>query len=292
MMTRHIRQTAAAIVVAALALAACGRPHPKVDCDFPDRDEFATLMADLLTVDAMLQADMSLTRARHVDGRPVLTEACYHTILERYGMTKPDFDSIMNWYATDPELLSEVYDEVVAILSRREASFKRLKMRKDSLTALRKSIEDSIATDCWHHARVVRLPLAKADTFPRDLTYRHSFDSARGGVLKFKAGFVFHHTNATPDTVASRIVVAYADSTADTLTMLINARRRNHTHSIDTTFALRDTTVSGLCGTLIDTDDKTRIGGSVTGIALRYMPFDVTDNINPDEILLPLVLAK
>ena len=45
----------------------------------------------------------------------------YYDIFSKYGYTREQFAASFEWYATDPEGISTMYDEVIAELTRRQA---------------------------------------------------------------------------------------------------------------------------------------------------------------------------
>ncbi|MDY4043770.1 MAG: DUF4296 domain-containing protein [Marinifilaceae bacterium] len=79
-----------------------------------DRDSFTALLIDMHTTDGIL-AEVG---ERRDGGR---TDYMYYNALfEKYGITRADFDSCLNYYTRRPEIFQAIYDAVVDTLSRRQ----------------------------------------------------------------------------------------------------------------------------------------------------------------------------
>ena len=72
-----------------------------------DRDSFTALLIDMHTTDGIL-AEVG---ERRDGGR---TDYMYYNALfEKYGITRADFDSCLNYYTRRPEIFQAIYDAVV-----------------------------------------------------------------------------------------------------------------------------------------------------------------------------------
>lgn len=85
-----------------------------------DRDSFTALLIDMHTTDGIL-AEVG---ERRDGGR---TDYMYYNdLFEKYGITRADFDSCLNYYTRRPEIFQAIYDAVVDTLSRRQTEKMRV----------------------------------------------------------------------------------------------------------------------------------------------------------------------
>lgn len=266
----------------------CSRPKPKIDCSFPDKENMANILADIYTIDAIL-----LNSGSRPAEKQKFTEACYHTVLSKYGIKKSDFDSIMAWYSADPDLYSDVCEKVISILGQHEAVLKNIAIKKDSLIKLKQTIEDSISVKYTGIPRFVRLPIEKNDTIPADLAFEWPLDSVTNGIINFSANYIFYRNDEMGDTAIAMLNIAYSDSVVDTVKVVVNSKRKNSTIETDTIYDLRQgAKVKNISCVLLENAKKIEKGVTITNASLKYLPYNVNDSIKPDEIFLPLLFTK
>ena len=56
----------------------------------------------------------------------------YRDVLVKHNLTKDKFDTIISWYTAHPKLYLEVYDDVISMLSEKEAEESNLIEKKDT----------------------------------------------------------------------------------------------------------------------------------------------------------------
>ncbi|MCB0793421.1 MAG: DUF4296 domain-containing protein [Flavobacteriales bacterium] len=97
-----------------LLLAACGE-DPSGPPDLIDRATFTAILVEAQVIEAEVERGLVLDSSR----TPV-TEARYDELITRFGVSKEQFRSSFDHYASDPELLKAIYEDVVVELSRQK----------------------------------------------------------------------------------------------------------------------------------------------------------------------------
>lgn len=109
-----------------------------------DKETFTEILIDIHKMDAMS------SEVRHFrDYGENDTIDLHSMIFEKYNTTRTIFDSTVNNYSKNPELLKEIYDEVLQRLnmeldSLSEAEFKDLKENNETINPDREIKEDII----------------------------------------------------------------------------------------------------------------------------------------------------
>lgn len=252
-----------------------------------EQSTLAKVMADIYIVDAMGQNKGNLYSTHNPD---LYMENSYHTLLERYGTTKTEFDSAVAWYSAHPEEYSALYDEVVGILTEREARMNIILNKRDSINNRKTTMRDSLKTDLWKHAKTIRLPLMESDTLPRDLVFAHDVDSIKGGRVHLGMGYVFPRRNKATDTASVEVVICYNDTIADTTT--VKLERTHTTKNLDMKVAVRDTIgATKVVARLLKSKQLKQTTATLSNIGFYYMPYEITDSVKFDEIQLPPIFA-
>ncbi len=249
----------------------------------PDQKKMVNALSDVYLLEAALQQKGNLTQ---FNAKSI--EQCYHTLLAHYGMTKAEFDSTMSWYSYHPKEYSELNHSVIARLSSRENEFLTAFNKRDSLSNVIRVVSDSIKRQFWHWPTVVRLPLADKDTIDRSLHFDAEFDSLRGGKIYARMAHVFPFRNPMKDSCQMRLTVAYNDTTIDTMEVSIKKKvvqqRAEIAYPVCDTLWARSAQLTLLTSPRKDLDKTV---ATLSEITFYYMPFEVTDSINIDEVVLP-----
>lgn len=85
-----------------------------------DRDQFTTLLIDMHTVDGMLDV-MRVDRNNERDNYMY-----YNDLFAKYGITRADFDSCLNYYSANSVEFGRMYDAVIDTLNRRKTQKARV----------------------------------------------------------------------------------------------------------------------------------------------------------------------
>ena len=190
-------------------------PKPKKPNFVPDQEQMSLLLADIYQVESVMSQS-----GRRIVKDDEKNAGYYKSILDEYHLTKVEFDSAISWYSSHPELFSDVYDDVISILSKRDAIVKK-ELAEQS--AEKKDVIEQIPDkkSIWVGENNYKLPLEKHDSTDIFLPFKIKADSIESGIVRLNAGFTFIKGNEL-DSALLRMWLCYADSTADTVRYLIN----------------------------------------------------------------------
>lgn len=196
-------------LIVLFGLLAC-TPKPKRPKFVPDTKDMALLISDVYETEALISQS---GRSINLDDERFV--GYYKNILDKHGVTQVEFDSAVSWYSAHPELFSEVYDEVISMLSQKDAVLKkelaeRNKQNKEEI----ERIPD--VKDYWEGERKFTLPLAQNDSSDVSFPFDYEIDSISSGILRLNATYKFNKGNEL-DSAQMKMILCYADSTADTL---------------------------------------------------------------------------
>ncbi len=190
-----------------LFFSACS-PREDVPREFPDEEEMGRILADLYITESIISHGRG-SSAGSIAGEEEIP-AYYKDVLQDYDLTIEKFDTIRKWYAAHPYHYQKVYENLLVVLSSREADLNREilaeEAREDSLPEI---------VDLWEDERT--LLIEAEDTTNRQLPFELEIDSLLGGEIKLRAFYKFLREDFTRDGQVWMITM-YADSTADTIT--------------------------------------------------------------------------
>ena len=163
-----------------IVLGSC-KKRDKVPDGYPNRHEMAVIIADLLVAESTMSNDHDYYKFREQR-----SGGFYKYVLSKHNLTKEKFDTILNWYSLHPRTYQEVYDEVIAILTERDAKLKSDISRPDAeemdLPELPQQLE------LWNGAVSYELP---SDSVDQQLPFVFSVDSLKDGMLRLSAQYTF-----------------------------------------------------------------------------------------------------
>lgn len=182
----------------------------KVPAGFPDPDEMAEIIAELHLVESTMNFGSNFAHSNERNN-----PGYYRGVLEKFGLTSVQFDTIRKWYVENPVIYQYVYDRAIVILSKREAEA-RIAMESENEHELNKQAElRKRRSNIWQGE--TRFVIGASDTIDKRLPYRIATDSLEiNGTLRLMAFFKFlkEDVSRSPRMMLS---VFYADSTADTV---------------------------------------------------------------------------
>ncbi|MBP5419851.1 MAG: DUF4296 domain-containing protein [Bacteroidales bacterium] len=251
----------------------------------PSKERMAQILSDIYIADAVVQHK---TKDK---GKEKVIEHIYKSVLSHYDLTKPQFDSIIAWYSEHPEKYSEVYFEVVALLSEREARFGRVLQMRDSVSSLIERMRDSLTVNFWRYGKeVIRLPFTEKDTIPKNLVFDVDVDSLRGGKVTLEMTYMFPHKNESRDSCYMQLVAFYNDTIADTSKCIITRKTIRQTATLEQ--QLRDTLeATKITATLLTSKELKKTTANLSAIKFQYIPYEITDSVTFDEIQLPPIFS-
>ncbi|NPA35709.1 MAG: DUF4296 domain-containing protein [Chlorobi bacterium] len=234
----------------------------KVPEELLPEDSLASVLADLYYADATLNQTREL-----IGGNDNDLPKYYKYVLARHGITKKEFDTIFSWYTEHPEILSEVYDKVISILSERETE-----LRND--TAAQKEMPVTSGKkfprmkDIWKGKRT--FTLKSTDTVDLCVPFHIELDSVDSGIFRLIATYRFDKGTLL-NKAYMKLWAIYADSSMDSASYSIDKSftERITTLSLD---ADRNKKVIGLDGLLLDHDTSVVVIGTIKNIKLLYIP--------------------
>lgn len=252
----------------------------------PSRYNMVMAISDIYTIDAVAQTG-NIDRQRNER----TMERAYHTILSKYGMTKAVYDSTIAIYSKNPEQYALLLEDVVAVLTSREANFLQLYQKHDSIKRRIDHLNDSLRVSYWKGPSYVRIPLSERDTLNKKLKFNYKLNNIKGGKVSYTFDYTFPRSNKNEDPASTSLIVVYDDNVSDTCkTELI---KTNHTlQHITIEHQLRDTIhARELRMCLMETNKIQDNTVNFSSIRLTYMPYEITDSIQFDEIQLPEIFT-
>lgn len=94
----------------------CGTETTQPPDDLIPRDTFVELLAEVQLIEAVFNQNM----IRNDDPRARIARY-YKTTFEKFDVTPEQFQTTYTWYYSQPELLLEIYDEVITVISTKRA---------------------------------------------------------------------------------------------------------------------------------------------------------------------------
>ncbi|MFT3737355.1 MAG: DUF4296 domain-containing protein [Breznakibacter sp.] len=233
----------------------------RVPSQYPNKKEMVDILVDIH------MAESILTNQR--PGRTVgenLSTGMYKSILDKYGLTKVEFDSALIWYTSHPHVYIKVYDDVIARLSDMEAqiaSDMSKQEEKDKLLA-----EKMATKNIWNDSISYHYPYS--DSTNTNLVFKLQVDSFKLGHIQYSAIYRFQKEDLKRKT-EFWMVTNYADSTRDTLKTdiikIIPAKNTIATQELE-----KDKYLVGIEVFLLkhELDDELEI--DIDSISLEYIP--------------------
>lgn len=202
-----IRPIVIIIFSAALLISGCNPKEP-IPGEFPDKNEMAEILTELYFAESVL-SNRKYSPGSSDEGE--VAPAYYKYVLEDFGLTTSEFDTIRQWYVSHPYHYQEVYDQVVVLITQREAELNK-QIRAEEAAA------DSVpeVKDLWISER--KMTVNFRDTADRRLPFRIEVDSIERGRIRLSAFYRFLRPDRSRDG-RTEMVTLFADSTSDTVSV-------------------------------------------------------------------------
>ena len=132
------------VVLIAFAVSCVPKPDNTPPPGLIDRDKFARVMVDVQLIEGMRVHKLGPRRQNMVNMVPM-----YEGVFEKHGITEEEFRKTFDYYKDHPDLMKEVYEQVVDSLTTLEVRVKRefqeAEMeRRDSITRAEGREVDSV----------------------------------------------------------------------------------------------------------------------------------------------------
>jgi hypothetical protein len=105
-----------AVAIGLIFLWGCGKDVPDPPSGLIPRETFVELLAEVQLIEAVLNQNM----IRNDEPRARIARY-YKTTFETFKVTPQQFQETYTWYYGQPNLLLEVYDEVITVISTKRA---------------------------------------------------------------------------------------------------------------------------------------------------------------------------
>ena len=252
----------------------------------PSRHNMIMAISDIYTIDAVAQTgNIDRQRSDHT------MENAYHTIFSQYGMSKEIYDSALAVYSKNPEQYALLMEDVVEILASREAKFLQLYQKHDSIKRRINHLNDSLRTSYWKGSSYIRVPLTDKDTTNRKLTFSYKTKKIKGGTVSYTFDYTVLRINKNEDPAHASLIVFYEGGESDTCRAEL--LKDNHTlQHMTIEHNLRDTVHARefrIC--LMETKKVQDNNVNFSSIKLNYMPYEITDSVQFDEVQLPKIFT-
>lgn len=252
----------------------------------PSKQKMVDILSDVYIIDAIGQSRGNLSTTNK--DKDLYMENSYHTLLAKYDMNKIQFDSAIAWYSRHPNDYAEIYEKVVNNLTQREAIFKRIIDKRDSLQSRIRAIRDSITIQFLKFPTTysIHIPRTENDTFPKDLAYNFKTKSLRGGYVKFSMNYIIPLRNKSTDTTFVQMLYHYNDTIVDTIN--VGLKKQLSMQNVEYTYQVSKTRkLQSIDLYLMKMDNMKDIIATFSNMKFTYVPYEVTDSIKVDEISFP-----
>jgi hypothetical protein len=186
------------------------KKRDKVPDGYPNRHEMAIIIADLLVAESTMSNDHDYYKYREQR-----SGGFYKYVLSKHNLTKEKFDTILNWYSLHPRTYQEVYDEVIAILTERDAKLRSDISRPDAHEMDLPEIPQQL--ELWSGPAAYNLP---SDSLDQQLPFAFSVDSLKDGMLRLSAQYTFKKEDVGLK-YEMMLILSKSDGGADTARMEI-----------------------------------------------------------------------
>ena len=243
-------------------------PREPIPEGFPNEDEMADIVADLYWTESVISNGRIRFSSEEDEAQ---IPGYYHRVLEKHNLTAEQFDSIRQWYASHPYHYQDVYDEVIVILSQREADFNnRLKEQEAS--------EDTVTVlkDLWTGERKLRV--TPGDSSGMVLPFNIELDSLVMGQIRLSGFYKFLRPDMTRDAHV-KMIALYADSAQDSVSYELVKAFKEKAFSLSLPVDTTDTIIQ-ISGVLFEHDAVPRSAVEFSKIKLEHLE-EKTDSIKP-----------
>jgi len=251
------------IILAVFTFISCST-RPKVPRSLPGEDEMALVLADIYQVESVL----GQTRLSYNSSKKDNVSGYYKYVLEQHQMTKAEFDTAMAWYSANPTVLSDVYSEVIEILSKRDAELKNaMNKEKEERKAVAKVPS---RVDLWNDTTAYEVPFAKVDSLDNRVPFNVDVDSLSEGILRLYAAYSFKEGGFL-DSAQMKIMACYADSTIDTVSYQIHKSFKKVNGNISHRIGKNHQLVN-VSGFLFDHDTTKHSPVTIENVKMTFIP--------------------
>ncbi len=237
---------------------------------FPDKEEFAQILSDIHFTEAVV----GQVRNKKRDGNDK-TNRYYSDVLVKYNLTQEQFDTIVSWYASQPELYKEVYENVVRILGEKEAKWQNeVEGIKEEIEKQKKLRE---LRNIWTGNKQL-ISITKEDSVNRKVSFKLLVDTISDAGFQVSASYKFLKGNEIKK-ASLDLYTMYEDSSIDTVDYNIPISFNSRKVELD--LELKDTlNIISIEGFMLNHDTTKVVNAKISDIEFVYIP--VEDSITED----------
>ncbi|MFN8155166.1 MAG: DUF4296 domain-containing protein [Bacteroidia bacterium] len=114
---RSLKHITSLLLICTGILCSCSKPKVEVPANIIPADTMVRILTDMHLVEAAIQM-------RNLSGHDSLhTEAFgrYKFVMEKYKISREQFEKSFRWYSSEPQLFARMYDSVIVHLSEGQA---------------------------------------------------------------------------------------------------------------------------------------------------------------------------
>lgn len=113
--TLGANSTTAFILFLCSVIFSCSKKEEKIPADILPKEKMVELMVDVHLAEAQSQAKIGF------DNSKTIKQAYYKFIFNKYQISYSQFAKSFDYYSAHPEVFSEIYDNVITELSKKQA---------------------------------------------------------------------------------------------------------------------------------------------------------------------------
>ena len=164
-----------------------GCKHYNLPRGCPDVDEMSDILGEIEIAESTISQLPSQASSYRTE-----SPGYFKFILDKYGYTAFEFDSIRKWYAYHPELYLKVYDKMLVKLSKEEA---RIRSKSDNEKETEKKEAERLEEErrlrnVWRDSTFISV--TPTDTFDKQLPFLIDVDTLHlKGIIQLSASYKF-----------------------------------------------------------------------------------------------------
>ena len=201
---RRFWQYGATMLVAMLLLTAC-----EVPVGVMSRKKMAEVLADVHIAEA-------ITGQTYAYNDFSSKRACFEKVFEKYDITRDEFNHSVDWYARHPRIYSEVYEETVKLIEKRQDEVKNYAFHPEENPEFRHVID---SLNIWLRPMALRTTAEKYDSLHFEITDSTLFGVGEKYIWTFEQRA--ERDSLTP-TAYLKLFVDYEHGHADSIIYRLN----------------------------------------------------------------------
>ncbi len=255
-------QKSVLVLILVLAFLVAGCNMDRIPKGFPDKKEFAEIIADVHFADAVVTE-----KGLRKKGFDEYTNGYYHDVLAKYKLTENEFDSIVSWYSSRPKLYQEVYEDAVTILTEREARWQHeVREVKEEMEKMERLREER---NIWNGNKKLIL-VNYEDSGDRRVPFDLDVDSIEESGYRISAFYQELKGNMAKELMLE-VIALYADSSYDTISYEIPVSFRSE--KVELNIGREDSfRILRLQGFLLKHDTNEVIKARIRDVEFEYIP--------------------